>query len=149
MCRQEDRVLQLLWERLESFTKALGIAINKDKTFIFTTDDALRRGWEAGPTVANLKVQEMFVYLGVLVDTRSRRQVRVVEHPVGLQKTQSLADKSLARVKRIRALPLSIAQRGALLGAAVTAGLCSLGLEAGAKGAAILQYHRCSCCSRP
>ena len=116
----DPHLLNLVWERLNSFTNVIGLRINKSKTFVFATRAEQHALWQLSGTPGNLQIKSVFTYLGVLIAAGPPSQADQTEI---VKKASEHSEKSSKRLGRIKALPLAPPQRSLLIGAAVTAGL--------------------------
>ena len=100
-----------------AFTNVVGLAVNRKKSFVFSTSRERASLWEQNGTPIGLEAKRVFTYLGVLVTATPG----ISEDPMLRQKADELHQKAMQRLPKIRSLPLAAEKRALLVSSAVQA----------------------------
>ena len=113
---ESEETLTKVWERVLAFTNLVGLAVNRKKSFVFSTCPTRAAQWARQGTPIGLDIKRVFTHLGVLVQATPGVGD---DDPVLRQKAQELHHKAMVRLPRIRSLPLAADQRALLASSAV------------------------------
>ena len=110
------------WNKVQLWARTLQIAINQDKSYVFTTDPESEWNWRQSSTPGGLPLVEEFQYLGVLLTTRTfGERARTVAERYDVPVRRQL--------HRLQGLPLPLEVKGQVAQAAMMTDLRAVGLE--------------------
>ena len=120
MMAQSEEILQQLWKKVLIFANTLGMEVSAGKSFALTNHEATHHRWLREGAVANLAVKSSFTYLGATLHSLPPH-LDTVDNIQAHSKYDALTQ---ARLARVRALPLSLEQKGVIAASTVMSAIC-------------------------